>query len=40
MFSFSISQEVKDRANKIYKASTGKDCKIIVDEEDFLGSEW
>lgn len=34
-----LVKQVKERANKIYKSSTAKDCKIIVDEEDFLGSD-
>lgn len=34
------TQETKEKANSVYKAQTGKDCKIVVDEEEFLGSEW
>eukprot|EP00112_Aurelia_sp_Birch-Aquarium-sp1_P019919 Seg5027.1 transcript_id=Seg5027.1/GoldUCD/mRNA.D3Y31 product="V-type proton ATPase subunit E" protein_id=Seg5027.1/GoldUCD/D3Y31 len=34
-----LVKETKEKANSVYKAQTGKDCKIVVDEEEFLGSE-
>lgn len=33
-------KETKDKSNAVYKKQTGKDCKIIVDEENYLGSDW
>eukprot|EP00794_Sanderia_malayensis_P012753 gene12753-14060_t len=34
-----LVKDVIGRANKIYKSSTEKDCKLIVDENDFLPSD-
>ncbi|XP_065054756.1 V-type proton ATPase subunit E-like [Rhopilema esculentum] len=31
--------ETKDKAVKVYKEKTGKDCKVVVDKENFLGSD-
>lgn len=34
-----LVKETKDKSNAVYKKQTGKDCKIIVDEENYLGSD-
>jgi len=34
-----LVKETIDKSNEVYKKQTGKDCKILIDEENYLGND-